>query len=211
MASGATTITATINTQAVASTAPSITVTPGPVSRSLSTMSVSPTSTPVGTATTVILTARDAGGNPFPGVASMAFFVAAGSTTGGTFSRVTNMGNGVYTATFTGAAAGAAILSATINRLPLTSALPSLIVTPVVTVSTANLAANGTSLVIHGHGFSATAARNTVTFGGVTGKVTRATATTLTVTGLSGLATGTLTATVTSNAESARTPCRWPP
>ncbi len=77
-------------------------------------------------------------------------------------------------------------------------------VVPVVTAYTANLAANATSLVIHGFGFSSTAANNTVTFGcGVTGTVSSATATALTVTNLSGLTTvGNLTATVTSNSVS---------
>ena len=78
----------------------------------------------------------------------------------------------------------------------------------------ANLAANATSLVIHGHGFSAITANNQVTFsGGVTGNVTRATATTLTITGLSALPTGSLTArSVTSNSPNSPEPrCRLPP
>jgi hypothetical protein len=54
--------------------------------------------------------------------------------------------------------------------------------------------------VIQGFGFSSTLADNTVTFNnGTTGKVTSATATTLTVTDLSGLIAGSLTAIVISN------------
>ena len=62
--------------------------------------------------------------------------------------------------------------------------------------------------MIHGVGFSSTAANNTVTFNnGTTGQVTSATATTLTVTHLSGLTGGLLSATVTSNGHSsANTP-----
>src|SRR5262249_7116934 len=71
-------------------------------------------------------------------------------------------------------------------------------VTPVVTASTANLAANATSMTIAGFGFDTNAANDVVTFGGgVTGTVTSATATTLTVTSLSGLVAGALDASVT--------------
>jgi hypothetical protein len=63
-------------------------------------------------------------------------------------------------------------------------------VQPLVTSSAANLPANQT-LVIHGVGFSATASDNQVAFSdGATGTVTSATATTLTVTGLSGFIAG---------------------
>ncbi len=71
-------------------------------------------------------------------------------------------------------------------------------VAPVATVSTANLAANATSLTIKGFGFSTTASSDKVTFsGGATGTVTAATATTLTVTSLKGLISGKLLASVT--------------
>jgi hypothetical protein len=54
--------------------------------------------------------------------------------------------------------------------------------------------------VIQGFGFSLTASDNVVTFNnGTTGKVTSSTATTLTVTGLSKLAAGSLTAIVVNN------------
>ncbi len=61
-------------------------------------------------------------------------------------------------------------------------------VAPVVTSSTASLAANATSITISGLGFDATAAHDSVTFSnGVTGTVSSATVTSLTVTSLSGL------------------------
>jgi hypothetical protein len=73
-------------------------------------------------------------------------------------------------------------------------------VTPVVTARAISIAAAATSVVIQGFGFSSTAANNTVTFNnGTTGIVTSATATTLTVTDLSGLTQGSLTAIVISN------------
>ena len=69
--------------------------------------------------------------------------------------------------------------------------------TPVVIANSANLAANATTLIIHGTGFSTTAASDKVTFsGGATGTVTGATTTQLTVTNLHGLVLGNLSATV---------------
>ena len=61
-------------------------------------------------------------------------------------------------------------------------------VAPVVTASTADLPSTATTLVIHGFGFYTNLANDTVTFdNGVTGTITRATATTLTVKALSDL------------------------
>ena len=66
---------------------------------------------------------------------------------------------------------------------------------PVLTLSTVNLAAKKTTLLIHGFGFSTTPGNNSVIFsGGATGTVTAATATQLTVTGISGLLAGPLDA-----------------
>ena len=92
-------------------------------------------------------------------------------------------------------------LSASITVGGLSSAsVPVATVVPVATPSTTNLAANATTLTIHGFGFASTALDDTVAFsGGASGKVTAATATTLTVTSLTGLTAGSLTATVTSN------------
>jgi hypothetical protein len=73
-------------------------------------------------------------------------------------------------------------------------------VVPVVTANRTTLAVNATTLIIHGFGFSSTAANNTVTFnGGATGTVTQATPTALTVTGLNGAPAGSLNVLVTSN------------
>ena len=77
-------------------------------------------------------------------------------------------------------------------------------VTPVVTSSTANLAANATSLTINGYGFDTTAGHNTVTFNdGAAGTVTAATATSLTVSlSTKPTALGSLTAVVTTDSQS---------
>lgn len=75
-------------------------------------------------------------------------------------------------------------------------------VKPIITSSTANLAANATSIVINGFGFDTTAANNTVDFGDGPVTATAATATTLTVPISSPLTTaGSLTAIVTTNGE----------
>jgi hypothetical protein len=79
------------------------------------------------------------------------------------------------------------------NRAPVQVAT----VTPVVTGSTANLAANATSLTIDGFGFSGTARDDVVIFsGGIKGIVTSATATQLTIGHLTGLTAGALAAVV---------------
>ena len=69
------------------------------------------------------------------------------------------------------------------------------------TASTADLAANATTLTINGTGFSTTAANNTVVFNdGAVGTVTNATATSLTVSiSTMPTAVGSLTAVVTTN------------
>jgi hypothetical protein len=70
--------------------------------------------------------------------------------------------------------------------------------TPGVTASTTGVPANAKKLVIYGAGFSTTPSKNTVTFdNGVTGKVTAATPTRLTITKLTGLVAGPLSVTVT--------------
>ncbi len=80
-------------------------------------------------------------------------------------------------------------------------------VAPAITVSSAKLAINATSLTITGFGFSTTPASNVVTFsGGATGKVTSSTATHLNITNLSGLTAGNLTVTVTTSGVSSGAP-----
>lgn len=71
---------------------------------------------------------------------------------------------------------------------------------PTVTPSNASVTVNATSMTINGFGFSTTPANNVVTFsGGVTGTVTAATATQLTVSSVTGLVVGELDASVTVN------------
>ena len=98
----------------------------------------------------------------------------------------------------TGLVAGPLSASVTVNGVSSGSPVQVATVIPVVTPNTANLPADATTLTINGFGFSNVAANDTVTFsGGATGTVTSATATQLTVTGLTGLVVGPLNASVT--------------
>ena len=78
---------------------------------------------------------------------------------------------------------------------------------PVVTAATTVVAVNATTLIPRGCGFSTVLAGNLVTFSsGAIVWVTTATPTQLTVTGLSGLIAGPLSASVTSNSVSSGGP-----
>ena len=114
---------------------------------------------------------------------------ATGTVTGATPTQLT-LGS------LSGLGAGALNAAVTSNSVGSGAAVQVATVVPVITVSTANLAANATSLVINGFGFSATPANNTVVLtGGTAGTVTAASVTQLTI-NVSGLTTGSLTATV---------------
>ncbi len=129
------------------------------------------------------------------------------SFSGGTTGTVTTATATQLTVTsLSGLVLGNLTASVTVSGVSSGNAVQVATVIPVVTSSTANLAVNATSLTINGFGFSTTAGNNTVTFGGgVTGTVTTATATQLTVTSLSGLALGSLTASVTVSGVSSGT------
>jgi hypothetical protein len=152
---GANTITATINTQSLTSTAPTITVAPGPVSLSQSTVSLASGSIQSGGTDLVTLKARDGAGNTLTtGGLSVVFTVGNGAATG-TFSSVQDNGDGTYTATFTGTLAGSNTISATIGAKPLTSTAPTITITPgplslaksVVTLASSSVQSGSTDLV----------------------------------------------------------------
>ena len=120
---GNNTITATIDGKGVTSTA-TVTVLPGPLSLSKSTISASPSRVAVGGAVTVTLIARDANGNEeLGGSLSVVFSLGSGSA-GGTFGAVSNNGRGTYTVTFTPTAAGNDTFAATIDGRAVTSKRP---------------------------------------------------------------------------------------
>ena len=121
------------------------------------------------------------------------------SFSGGATGTVTSASSTQLTVTsLSGLVVGSLNASVTVNGVSSGPAVQVATVIPVVTSSTANLAVNATSMTINGFGFSTTAGNNTVSFsGGATGTVTAATSTQLTVTSLSGLVLGSLTASVT--------------
>jgi adhesin/invasin len=130
---GSNTIKATLNSQAVTTTAPTITVTaapaPGAISAARSTVAVSPASVATGGTSTITLTAKDANGTPLTtGGATVNFALGSGMTIGG-IGPVTNNNNGTYTATFTATTAGSNTITATINAQPVTTPAPTLTVT----------------------------------------------------------------------------------
>jgi hypothetical protein len=129
---GRNTITATIGGQAVVSTPPAVTVVPGAASLSKSTLTLSASQITSGNSTTVTLVARDANGNQeLSGGLKVAFGLSTGSASG-TFSVVTDNGNGTYTATFTGTKVGSNTITATIGGQKVTSTLPTVTVTSAV-------------------------------------------------------------------------------
>ena len=126
-----TTITATINGNAVTSPLPTITVTQGPVSLAKSFVSVTPASIVAGGSTTVTLTTEDAFGNLETSGGQTVTFRLGGGSAGGSFGLVTDVGNGTYTATFTSNnVAGSNTITAAIGAAPVTSAAPTLTVVP---------------------------------------------------------------------------------
>jgi hypothetical protein len=137
-------INATIGGSAVTGTAPSITVVPGTLSLSQSSVTRSAVNVMAGSGVTLTLIGRDAAGNPQVSGGATVTFSYSGGTSTGTIGAVTDNGDGTYAATFTGVAAGTAVtLSATIGGASVTSAMPTLLVYS--TFSTKSLSMNGTS------------------------------------------------------------------
>ena len=121
---------ATIGGAAVTSTLPAITVTPI-ASLVLSTVTVSAASVASGSPVTLTLTTRDAGGTGLTTGGLAVVFTKGAGTSDGTISATTDNGNGTYTATFTATTAGTArLIGATIGANAVTSASPSIMVTP---------------------------------------------------------------------------------
>jgi Invasin, domain 3 len=127
---GSNTIVATMDGLRVTSTAPAITVAPGPVSLAKSIVTVSPASMKVGSSITVTLQAKDVAGNKLTtGGLTLAFILGNSKGGQGTFSSVTDKGNGTYTATFTGTFAGNNTIRATIDEEMISSAPASIAIT----------------------------------------------------------------------------------
>ena len=130
LAGSATTVGATINSAPVASTPPTVTVTPGVISAATSVVTVSSDTIGSGGTATLTLTARDAAGNALTTGGSTVAFTVTGGTSGGTIGSTTDHGNGTYTAIFTAIASGTATtVHATIGASAVTSTLPTITVT----------------------------------------------------------------------------------
>jgi adhesin/invasin len=124
---------ATIGGAAVTSASPTITVTSGALSLSQSLITVSSASLTAGASVTITLATKDAYGNSLgaAGAGQNVQFARSGGVSNGTFSVVTDLGNGNYAGTFTGTTAGTATtLIATIGGSSVSSALPTLTVSP---------------------------------------------------------------------------------
>ena len=174
VAGSATTIGATLNGTAVSTALPTITVSAGAVSAATSVVSVSSASILSGTGDTLKLQARDAAGNNLTtGGATVVFDTAGGTSTGSIGATVDN-GNGTYYAIFSGVAAGTAkTIGATVNGTPVTTALPTVTVTPGLASAATSLVTVSSGTLASGAGVTLTlrakdAAGNNLTAGGAT-------------------------------------------
>jgi hypothetical protein len=159
----------------------------------------------VGTITPVILTSTS---NLGAGASSIilngfGFSATPGSNvvtfSGGVTGVVTAATKTQLTVSLSGLIAGSLNASVTVNGTSSGASVSVASVIPVITPRTTNMGLNTTSLILQGFGFSPSPANNSVAFSnGVTGVVTAATTTQLTVTGLTGLTEGALTVVVTT-------------
>jgi adhesin/invasin len=130
--------------------------TPGTISAAKSTIGVNPASVPVGSTSTITLTAKDANGIALTTGGAQVAFAFGSATVIGSIGSVHDNNNGTYTATFTASAAGSNTITATINGQNVTTTAPPLTVTAAssgtadlaessVTLSSNSVAVNGTS------------------------------------------------------------------
>jgi hypothetical protein len=129
----ATTIRAIVGGYGLVTNTSAVTVTPGSLSLSRSVVSVSPVTIYTGSTSTVTLTTKDNFGNSMGASGSgrtVAFSLqAAVGLSQGTISASTDIGDGTYTATFTGTLPGAAAgITGFVNAAQVTSAAPSILV-----------------------------------------------------------------------------------
>lgn len=124
---GANALTARAGTLSVAFDA---TATPGPASLAASTATVSDDTVAAGSQVTFTLRARDQYGNAIQSGGLVVAFTVSGASNG-SVGATTDLGDGTYTAAFTGETAGSAsTVGATIGGSPVTSALPNVTVVP---------------------------------------------------------------------------------
>ncbi|HUC39804.1 MAG TPA: invasin domain 3-containing protein, partial [Gemmatimonadales bacterium] len=176
LAGTASTVGATINSSAVTSTPPTLTVTPGAISVARSVISVSAATILSGDSTLITLQAKDNAGNSLTtGGQTVAFTTSVGpGISTGTIGATTDHGDGSYTARFTAVLAGTGTtINATINALPVTSIVPTIVVTPGAISPVTSLLTTSSSLLTSGASATLTlqakdAAGNDLTTGGAT-------------------------------------------
>ena len=124
----------------------------GPVSLATSVITVSNATVASGTGSTLALITKDAQGNRLTSGGLPVSFTNAGGTSTGVISPTTDMGDGTYTATFTGVLAGTATaIGALVGGSPVTSALPTIDVIPgAVSLARSLVTASATSIPVGG-------------------------------------------------------------
>lgn len=131
-AGSATGISATIGGAAVTTSPALVVVSPGPASPATSLVTLGTSSIQYGYSTLATLTTKDAYGNLVSTGGRTVSFSKVGGSSDGNFSAVTDVGNGTYTATFTGTViGGASPISASIDSVSVTTALPTITVTSI--------------------------------------------------------------------------------
>ncbi|TMQ05190.1 MAG: hypothetical protein E6J91_41210, partial [Deltaproteobacteria bacterium] len=174
LAGTATTVGATINSAPVASTPPTVAVTPGVISAATSVITVSNDTIGSGGTATLTLQARDAAGNALTAGGSTVAFTVTGGTSGGSVGPTTDHANGTYTAIFTAVAAGTkTTVHATIGAGAVTSTLPTITVTagaasPVTSVLTVGADTIASGAVVKLRLQAKDASGNNLTAGGAT-------------------------------------------
>jgi parallel beta-helix repeat protein/predicted outer membrane repeat protein len=104
----------------------SLSNTPGAVSLSESSVTINPPNVAIGTTATISLQARDAFSNPITEALTVTFALGSSGSSNGTIGGIRSLGNGQYTASFTGTVVGSARpIIASINDQPLSSPQPS--------------------------------------------------------------------------------------
>ncbi len=146
----------------------------GSISATRSLITTSAGSVRSGTAVTLTLQGKDAAGNNVTKGGAIVVFTPSGGGSTGTIGTTTDKGDGTYTASFTGVLAGAAAtIGATIDGTPVTTALPTITVTPGVISPVTSVVSVSATTVLSGDSATVTlqakdGAGNTITTGGDT-------------------------------------------
>ncbi len=123
------TVNALVDGTPVTTPLPTVQVLPGPVSPVVSTVRVTPATILVSATATVELVTRDAQGNHLIGGGRLVAFGVSGGTSAGTLGPTTDHGDGRYSAVFTATARGTPVtVSATVDGVPVATALPTVTV-----------------------------------------------------------------------------------